>query len=112
MLLLFARDPVTLIIFGSVTGAGIGMYITSNWALANQLAPKQEAGMYLGLTNIATAGAGAVARLAGPVIDIVNNAFPGRYWGYSLLFILAAVFALLSLVLLRKVTTKPEGMAA
>ncbi len=51
-LMLFAKDMRGLIIFGTVLGAGIGLFLTSNWALANSLAPQGEAGKYLGLTNL------------------------------------------------------------
>jgi MFS family permease len=79
------------------------MFFSSNWALANDLAPAAEAGKFLGLTNLATAGAGALGRLEGPFIDIFNNAQPGQWLGYSLLFSLGAVCILLSTLLLAKV---------
>jgi MFS family permease len=103
LLLLLARTPLTLMLFGSVVGSGIGLFLTSNWALANRLAPQGEAGKYLGLTNLATAGAGACARLEGPLLDILNNARPGVWIGYTALFIFGAVCALASIVLLTKV---------
>ena len=39
-LMLFATNMSSLLIFGSVLGAGIGLFLTSNWALANSLAPQ------------------------------------------------------------------------
>jgi Na+/melibiose symporter-like transporter len=103
LLLLWARTPSTLLIFGSVFGAGIGLFLTSNWALANLLAPSEQAGRYLGLSNLATAGAGAVARLTGPLIDAFNNARDGMFYGYTFLFILGAVATLGSVLLLQRV---------
>ncbi|RPI31850.1 MAG: MFS transporter [Chloroflexota bacterium] len=113
LLMLAARTPATLLVFGSVVGAGIGLFLTSNWALANSLAPGSEAGKFLGLTNIATAGSGAIARLAGPFIDIGNNAMPGAFWGYTGMFIFGAVCTLFSVVLLKKVipTAAPASPA-
>jgi len=102
-LLVLARDLTSLTMFASVLGAGIGFYLTSNWALASRLAPKAEAGKFLGLTNLATAGASAVSKLAGVPIDLANNAFPGRFMGYTGLFIFGSVGALLSLILLAKI---------
>ena len=102
-LLITARDLQTLTLFGSVLGAGIGFYLTSNWALASRLAPKSEAGKFLGLTNLATAGASAFSKLGGIGIDIANAAAPGRFLGYSGLFLLGGVFALASLILLARV---------
>jgi MFS family permease len=103
LLLLAARTPGTLLVYGSVLGAGIGLFLTSNWALANMLAPAEEAGKYLGLSNLATAGAGAVARLAGPLIDLLNNTWPGSFHGYTMLFTFGAVATLVSVTPLRRV---------
>ncbi len=103
ILLLLARDATTLLIFGGIMGVGIGLFITANWALLSRLAPIAEAGVYLGLTNLATAGSGATGRLMGPVIDLLNNANPGAYNGYSAMFIFGAVCTGLSAVLLARV---------
>jgi MFS family permease len=103
LLLIAARTPMTLLIFGSIFGAGIGLFLTSNWALANILAPTEQAGKYLGFSNLATAGAGAAARLTGPLIDVLNNARDGLYLGYTLLFIVGAIATLASVLLLPRV---------
>lgn len=102
-LMLFATDMRGLIVFGSVLGAGIGLFLTSNWALANSLAPREEAGKYLGLTNLATAGSAALSRLEGPALDWLNAAWPGAWLGYKGLFIFGAVCIFLSILLLRKI---------
>jgi UMF1 family MFS transporter len=91
LLLLLARSPQTLLVFGSVVGVGIGLFLTANWALVNRLAPLAEAGVFLGLTNLATAGSGAIGRLLGPIIDLLNNADPGAYAGYTTMFIFGAI---------------------
>jgi MFS family permease len=101
VLLNFARDRSSMIGFGAIIGAGMGLFLTSNWALANRLAPPDEAGKYIGLTNIATAGAGAVAGLLGPIIDRINIAKSGAYLGYTFLFVLGAICMLASLVFLK-----------
>ena len=102
-LLITARDLQTMTLFSSLLGAGIGFYLTSNWALASRLAPRGEAGKFLGLTNLATAGASAFSKLGGIGIDVANAAAPGRFLGYSLMFLLGGVFALASLLVLAKV---------
>ncbi len=107
-LMLLARDMTTLTIFASIVGGGIGLFLTSNWALANALAPSDQAGKFLGLTNLATAGSGALARLEGPAIDALNNAWPGQWMGYTALFIFGAVCTFASLFLLGKIQT-PKG---
>jgi MFS family permease len=102
-LLLMAHDAHSLLIYGGVTGIGIGLFITSNWALLNRLAPLAQAGVYLGLTNLATAGSAAIGRLLGPMIDWLNNANPGAYNGYTAMFSFGAVCTAMSAVLLVKV---------
>ena len=103
LLMLFATDMLGLTIFGAILGAGIGLFLTANWALANGLAPEAEAGKYLGLTNLATAGSGALARLEGPALDWLNAAFPEAWIGYKCLFIFGAAMMLLSLFVLHKI---------
>jgi MFS family permease len=105
-LMLFAKDIRGLMIFGSILGAGIGLFLTSNWALANSLAPESEAGKYLGLTNLATAGSGALARLEGPALDWLNAAWPDMWVGYKGLFIFGALCIFLSVFLLQKIDVK------
>ncbi len=112
LLLLAAQTPTQLLIYGSVLGAGIGIFLSANWALANDLAPAAEAGKFLGLTNLATAGAGAVGRLEGPLIDLLNNARPGHWWGWMMLFSLGAVCILVSTVLLVQVPERWPSLKA
>ena len=100
-LLVFASDLMMLTIFAGIFGAGIGLYLSSNWALASRLAPQSEAGKFLGLTNLATAGASAISKLVGIPIDSINNAYPGYYYGYSVLFIIGGIFPLISMLILK-----------
>jgi MFS family permease len=88
---------------GSLIGAGMGLFLTSNWTLANRMAAPSQAGRYMGLTNIATAGAAALARLEGPVVDHLNSARPGAWLGYQAIFIFGAVCIILSTLFLSKV---------
>jgi MFS family permease len=105
LLLLWARSPLSLLVFGTIFGIGIGLFLTASWALANELAPPGESGKFLGLTNLATAGAGAAGRLEGPFIDLLNNAQPGAWWGYSGMFLLGVFTIVISAILLRNVKT-------
>ncbi len=106
LLMLIPRDMPGLMAFAGVLGAGIGLFLTANWALANKLAPRSEAGKFLGLTNVATAGSGALARLEGPALDWLNGLWPGRWAGYTWLFVFGALCILLSIVLLGKIDKK------
>jgi Na+/melibiose symporter-like transporter len=102
-LLIFARSVPAVLAFGAVIGMGTGIFLSANWALATDLIPEREAGKYLGLTNLATAGSGAAARLAGPLIDGVNALRPGAYLGYPALFLLASASALSGVLLLLRI---------
>jgi MFS family permease len=75
-------------------GAGVGLFYTANWALGTELVPKEQAGRYLGISNLAGAGAGAIgAYLGGPIADNV---------GYVTLFaVYGALFLVAGLPLLR-----------
>lgn len=101
LLILLVKNIGMLTLFGGIVGAGMGIFLTANWALATRLAPPAESGKFLGLTNIATAGSSALARLEGPAIDLLNAAAPGRFNGYRAIFIFAAICTLLSLLLLK-----------
>ncbi len=109
-LLIFARDLVTMMIFGSILGVGIGFYLSANWTMVNKMAPKADAGKFLGLSNLATAGAGAISKLGGFLIDIGNNASPGHFYGYYGMFFFGGVFALISLPLLFKIRQPDDSV--
>jgi MFS family permease len=102
-LLVFARTVPAVLAFGAVIGMGTGIFLSANWALVTDLIPEREAGKYLGLTNLATAGSGAAARLAGPLIDGVNALRPGAYLGYPALFLIASASALSGMLLLLRI---------
>jgi MFS family permease len=95
---------------GSLIGIATGFFFTSNWSLGTGLVPKAEAGRYLGLSNLAGAGAGAVGGyIGGPIADFFTAQFPGiPGLGYVLLFTLYGVMFLLSVVALAGV--RPSAM--
>ena len=92
-------DLPGLMLFGVVLNV-------ANSALANQLAPGEEAGKFLGLTNIATAGSAAIARLEGPAIDWLNGLHPGQWPGYTRMFVFGVVCMVLGVFLLGKISEK------
>jgi MFS family permease len=84
---------------GAVVGAGIGLFYAANWALGTEVVPQEEAGRYLGLSNLSGAGAGAIgAYIGGPIAD-AN--------GYVLLFAIYAVMFALSIFALWGVEEQP-----
>lgn len=96
ILMVFAVTPAELFIYSSILGSGLGMFLSTNWALANEMAPETDSGKFIGLTNLATAGSAAIAKLEGPMTDGLNNAAPGVWMGWTVLFIVSAVLMLAS----------------
>jgi len=109
LLLLFAANIPLVIISGCIIGVGAGMFMATNWALGTDLVPAEEAGRYLGISNLAGAGAGIVgAGIGGPLADFFNALQPGL--GYLVIFaIYSALFALstATLALVRGRPTPP-----
>jgi len=91
LMLIPIRTVPPLYIAGTIIGAATGIFLSVNWALATDMIPRDEAGKYLGLSNLATAGAGAASRLGGPLIDGLNALRPGVFLGYPALMLLAAL---------------------
>jgi Na+/melibiose symporter-like transporter len=111
LLLILVKDVTSLYLFGAIIGTATGIFLSVNWALATDLIPLEEAGKYLGLSNLATAGASAASRLGGPFIDGLNALRPDAYWGYPALFILASASALAGTLLMRRIRTLPRQSA-
>jgi len=98
----FVPNLPLMYVAGTIIGIGAGLFMTTNWALGMELAPRQEAGRYLGISNLAGAGAGMIgAGIGGPVADLINRISPGT--GYFAIFAGYAVLFLLSSLSLSKV---------
>jgi MFS family permease len=96
------RTPnlVLLYVAGAILGLSVGLFMTTNWALGTRLAPPAEAGRYLGISNLAGAGAGMIGQgIGGPVADYLNRSLPGL--GYFVIFAGYGVLFLLSVASLR-----------
>lgn len=77
---------------GAVIGSGVGMFYSANWALGTKLVPADRAGQFLGLSNLAGAGAGAIgAYIGGPIAD--NTSYVLLLSIYSLIAF-SSIFAL------------------
>ena len=84
---------------GTIIGLATGLFMTANWALGTDLVPADEAGRYLGVSNLAGAGAGIIgAGIGGLVADAINHYYMGL--GYFAVFAAYAVLFGLSTVTL------------
>jgi MFS family permease len=93
---------------GVLIGVGYGLFFAVDWAFMQDLIPAGEAGLFMGFSNIATAGSGIVARLvAGPLLDPFNHykilGLPG---GYPVIFSIFFVWLLAGALLILKVPEK------
>ena len=81
-----------------------GAFFSTNWAMATDLVVKGEEARYLGLTNLATAGGAALARLIGPMIDFFNASRPGL--GYEVMLLASFIYFLVGSGLLLKIKVR------
>ncbi|NLE99384.1 MAG: MFS transporter [Anaerolineales bacterium] len=94
-----------MFIGGALIGMATGTFFTTNWALGTDLVPKDKAGRYLGISNLAGAGAGAVGGyIGGPIADHLTARVPQTPGvGYMLIFAIYGVLFLVSALVLRAV---------
>jgi Na+/melibiose symporter-like transporter len=101
-LLLLARGLPLVLVSGCVIGLATGLFMAVNWALGTDLAPQAQAGKYLGISNLAGAGAGIVgAGIGGPLADSFNALWVGL--GYLVIFAIYGGLFLLSVAALGRV---------
>jgi MFS family permease len=102
-LLIFAPNLVWILAFGMIVGISLGVFLSVDWAFMTDLIPKAEAGRYMGVSNIATASAGFIARpILGPIIDAFNNNRTSSV-GYRVMFGIVTCFYLIAFLTLRPV---------
>ncbi len=90
-----------LYIGGLMVGVAIGIFYSASWALGTSMVPKKEAGRYLGIQNLAGAGAGAIgAYIGGPIGDGV---------GFTVLMGIFGLLFLISTLALFGVKDQPKG---
>ncbi|HHS98346.1 MAG TPA: MFS transporter [Chloroflexi bacterium] len=100
--LLLSSSFTHVLISGCVIGIGSGVFMATSWALGTDLVPPEAAGKYLGISNLAGAGAGIVgAGIGGPLADLFNGLQPGL--GYRVIFAVYGVLFLLSSLTLSRV---------
>src|SRR5690606_2455170 len=73
---------------------GAGAFQAANWATLSEAVPDEEGAAYLGLSNLATAGASALVGLLGPLVDVANALIPAGT--YAIIFSIAALCAVVA----------------
>ncbi|MDQ6741289.1 MAG: MFS transporter [Candidatus Dormibacteraeota bacterium] len=95
---------------GMLIGAGLGAFLSVDWAFITDVIPAEQAGLFFGFSNIATAGSGIIARfVAGFLLDHFNAGpqilrLPG---GYPVIFGLFFCWLVLGTLLILKVRRQP-----
>jgi MFS family permease len=111
LFLVAGLEVIDLLAYGAVIGLSAGIFLSANWVWAIDLVPQDEAGRYLGVSNLATAGAGVVAGLVGgPLIDLFNGLRPGL--GYTAVYLTAVLTFIMGTALLFKVRETREAAFA
>ncbi|TMD03518.1 MAG: SLC45 family MFS transporter [Chloroflexi bacterium] len=99
-LLIFAPNLPLILLFGIIVGISLGIFLSVDWAFMTDLIPKVEAGRYMGVSNIATASAGLIARpILAPIIDAFNQGRTSSV-GYRIMFGIVTAFYLVALATL------------
>jgi MFS family permease len=90
-------DINVILAAGCILGLATGLFLTTNWALGTQVVPPAQAGRYLGISNLAGAGAGMIGSgIGGLMADSLNALLPGLgyfaiFGSYGILFVLSVV---------------------
>ncbi len=105
VLILLTTNLTVISAGGAVIGLAAGMFYAANWALGTELVPRDQAARYLGISNLAGAGAGAIgAYIGGPIADLFTRLAPTNPGlGYVLLFAIYGLLFLLSVMALSQI---------
>lgn len=102
-----SANMTLLYVGGLLVGIAIGFFYSASWALGTTLVPKEAAGRYLGIQNLAGAGAGAIgAYIGGPIGDGVGFTVLLSIFGLLFLISSLALFGIKDKVL------KPDQASA
>lgn len=101
LVIILYQSYTSILIAAGILGIATGAFSSTNWALATDLVAKGKEARYLGLANMATAGAGVIAGLVGPLIDRYESITTGL--GYQIMLVACLLFFILGGLLLLKV---------
>ena len=91
---------------GVLIGIGYGLFFAVDWAFIQDVIPNDEAGLFMGFSNIATAGSGIIARFVGGFLLDPFNSGPkifGLPGGFPVIFSVFCVWLLMGALLILKV---------
>ena len=108
--LLLAVAPAYWMVVAAAVPIGIcsGVFLGVDWALMTDIIPKAESGRYMGISNIAVAGAGPIGSAVGGLITFVVALFiadraMAADLGFRFLFVVMALELVLGGLALRRV---------
>ncbi len=94
----FFRSFYIFLVLGILIGSSYGTFYSVSSAMAGDLAPKQEAGKYMALFNLALAGASTVSPLIyGSILFVLSSSV---HYSYVALFSTSSVFYLIGSVII------------
>jgi MFS family permease len=108
--LLLAAAPAYWVVIAAAVPIGIcsGVFLGVDWALMTDIIPKAESGRYMGISNIAVAGAGPIGSAVGGLITFLVALFiadrtMAADLGFRFLFVVMALELMLGGLALRRV---------
>ncbi len=108
--LLLAAAPAYWVVVAAAVPIGIcsGVFLGVDWALMTDIIPKAESGRYMGISNIAVAGAGPIGSAIGGLITFAVALFiadrtMAADLGFRLLFVVMALELVVGGLALRRV---------
>ena len=113
--------PATLsqaLYFGILVGVAAGAFLAVDWAFMIDVIPHDEAGRFLGFSNIATAGSGVIAGfIGGFLIDYFNGrgqifGQPGGYPATFIVYIVSFIVGGVAIFKVRETRGKRGSMPA
>jgi MFS family permease len=104
--------PIALL-GGALFGISAGMFLAVDWALMTDIIPRESAGRFMGLSNVATGASTPISiALAGVIIDIVNTAAGHVGPGPRIAYLVGAAFCLAAAITLRPVREPRRNRAS
>jgi Na+/melibiose symporter-like transporter len=87
LLVILTPNMPLIYVGGVLIGLASGIFFVANWALGTELVPQKEAGRWLGISNLAGAGAGAIGGyIGGPIGDGAGYIVLMGLYGFLFLF--------------------------